>query len=583
MGNVEIFKKMNLLLTKFNLFFINLYLASALVAAIIPHQGRITVDNLPFDGVGKFKFALVDQEGKVRWNHENGEGVPQSSVSLHVNQGFYNCKLGDISIPGMEPLADDLFSYDDPLSLRIWFSDGSSNIEQLGPDQPLLVAPYATATPWTKTDEIASLLSKELDEQAADKDTSSLSLIERIVSLGSNTLVDEDFNGSISLSMLNDDVHRRIDSLEGNDTNLRSDLSSLESVLDNHINSPTEREVLSQSLQDELNGFASTNQNLDEKISQSDAKISLLEEEQKIHSTKIQNLDGNTTKIIQDLIETNQELSEYKASSIKRSQLEFSLQLELDNISTLNQEQETKLILLDNNITNLSNKEIAREIELNGFEEDLTDIIAKHEEQSVQIVDMVRDLALHNTKDGIQDAYINEINEGIEMLKDADEFTDSKIAGLNEDITNIMVTNTIQEANLTSNQANISTLSADLTNLDGNFSAFQSLVEKYLKPEIEQEPTVGGNSTPSDFTAGETILIEIEASGKFLNYQWFRRPKNNINGAIEYGDPITLPNSNSREYPINSANASEHEGLYHVEVSNEFGDVNSSEIKINIL
>ena len=31
---------------------------------------------------------LVDQLGKVRWNHENGDGIPDTNLSLQVNQGF---------------------------------------------------------------------------------------------------------------------------------------------------------------------------------------------------------------------------------------------------------------------------------------------------------------------------------------------------------------------------------------------------------------------------------------------------------------------------------------------------------------
>ena len=47
-----------------SIFFISaFFLKFLLLAAIIPHQGRITVQNQPFNGVGYFKFALVDQSG----------------------------------------------------------------------------------------------------------------------------------------------------------------------------------------------------------------------------------------------------------------------------------------------------------------------------------------------------------------------------------------------------------------------------------------------------------------------------------------------------------------------------------------
>ena len=204
----------------------------------------------------------------------------------------------------------------------------------------MLVAPYATATPWTKTDEIASLLSKELDEQSAEKDTSSLSLIERIVSLGSSTLSDEDFNGSISLEMLAGDVHDRIVNLEGNNTKVAEDLALLDQKLEIHINAPIERQGLSSTVVNELNGIATTNQEFEDRISQSETQILSLEEDNEFQDTKIQNLEGNITQIIDDIIETNQDLSDYQNSPIKRTQLDFTLALELDDISELNQDQQ---------------------------------------------------------------------------------------------------------------------------------------------------------------------------------------------------------------------------------------------------
>ena len=54
-------------------------------------------------------------------------------------------------------------------------------------------------------------------------------------------------------------------------------------------------------------------------------------------------------------------------------------------------------------------------------------------------------------------------------------------------------------------------------------------------------------------------------------------------GSVDREDYSKIPDSNSRALEINQANASEDEGWYRVEVSNEFGDVNSTEILINIL
>ena len=152
--------------------------------------------------------------------------------------GFISANLGDITIPGMAELPDYLFLFDDPLSLRIWFNDdqNTTGLEQLGPDQPLLVAPYALATPWTKTDEIASLLANELEQRANESFTTSSQLIENMVMLGKNSSGD----GNVTLSMLpqvvQDDLNRII-TKQMLDTNLSMEIDELISFnhLDNDV------------------------------------------------------------------------------------------------------------------------------------------------------------------------------------------------------------------------------------------------------------------------------------------------------------------------------------------------------------
>ena len=190
--------------TFFNLksiLFFKILLSSSAFSAILPHQGRVLISGEPFDGIGYFQFALVSQSGEFRWSHEGTTEQPIRDLQIGVRNGFYQVKLGDVSVHNMEPLPDELFVYDDPLSLRIWFSDGNSSISQLGPDQPLQIAPYAITTPWTKTDEIAYLLSEELQTQATEKGTTTSSLLERLVLIAANT-PNTDFNGSIPLEML---------------------------------------------------------------------------------------------------------------------------------------------------------------------------------------------------------------------------------------------------------------------------------------------------------------------------------------------------------------------------------------------
>ena len=191
------------LLTFKRLLLLNSFLYSSLFAAILPHQGRVLINGEAFDGIGFFKFALISQSGDIRWSHGGTTEVPIHDLPIGVKNGFYQVKLGDVSIQGMEPLPDEHFAFEDPLSLRIWFSDGNSKVEQLGPDQPLQIAPYAITTPLTKTDEIAYLLTQELETQATEKGTTTPSLVERLVLIAGNT-PENDFNGSIPLSMLRD-------------------------------------------------------------------------------------------------------------------------------------------------------------------------------------------------------------------------------------------------------------------------------------------------------------------------------------------------------------------------------------------
>ena len=183
--------------------------------ALLPHQGRVLLNGEPFDGIGYFRFALVSRNdpGSIRWNHQGGIDFPDSNISLPVNNGFYQVKLGDVSVPGMATLPDDLLTYEDPFSLRIWFGSQNTELQQLGPDQPLQIAPYAITTKWTSADEFASRFSNEIDNKANTENTTSDSIIERIISLGSKA-PEEDFEGLIPMSMLDSELTARLDTFE---------------------------------------------------------------------------------------------------------------------------------------------------------------------------------------------------------------------------------------------------------------------------------------------------------------------------------------------------------------------------------
>src|SRR6188474_1145887 len=107
---------------------LNFALSSALPGAEVPnlisHQGRVSVDGVNFDGIGKFKFALIDgPDGKRLWSHDGttGDGEPQgSAVELPVTKGLYSVILGDPGVEGMSAIEDRRIFEQPDLRLRIW-------------------------------------------------------------------------------------------------------------------------------------------------------------------------------------------------------------------------------------------------------------------------------------------------------------------------------------------------------------------------------------------------------------------------------------------------------------------------------
>lgn len=121
--------------------------AVAAIPLVVNHQGRISVGEAAFDGIGAFRFALVDTgSGMNLWTND-GSGIgtslsPVAAVTLTVGKGLYSVGLGDTAIPGMAALPSDVFN-SAGVVLRIWFDDGVNGSQQLTPDQALNSAAYA--------------------------------------------------------------------------------------------------------------------------------------------------------------------------------------------------------------------------------------------------------------------------------------------------------------------------------------------------------------------------------------------------------------------------------------------------------
>ncbi len=125
-----------------------LTLISVSVAGAVPrilnHQGRIAVAGTNFDGTGQFKFALVDAAGTTTfWSNDGtAAGEPAASVPVAVSKGHYAALLGEAP---MAALPAALFTAEDDVRLRVWFSTDGAAFTQLAPDRRVTPSAYALA------------------------------------------------------------------------------------------------------------------------------------------------------------------------------------------------------------------------------------------------------------------------------------------------------------------------------------------------------------------------------------------------------------------------------------------------------
>ncbi|BCX50181.1 hypothetical protein HAHE_40890 [Haloferula helveola] len=121
--------------------------------AVLHHQGRVTVNNVNFDGNGSFRFLLFTDSDS---DHSSGNETaiwkiddatpsdlnePVTAVSLTVSQGLYSIRLGEapqVALPTdlVPPPGESLF-------LRTWFDNGVNGSQQLSPDQQIASVAFA--------------------------------------------------------------------------------------------------------------------------------------------------------------------------------------------------------------------------------------------------------------------------------------------------------------------------------------------------------------------------------------------------------------------------------------------------------
>jgi hypothetical protein len=94
-------------------------------------------------------------------------------------------------------------------------------------------------------------------------------------------------------------------------------------------------------------------------------------------------------------------------------------------------------------------------------------------------------------------------------------------------------------------------------------SKLDATILKYLKPEITSQPQAKIVYSYSN------VSYSVTAEGKFLSYQWKK-------------DGVDLAGETNATLNITDANATLHDGNYSVMVSNDFGIVQSSEVKVDV-
>ncbi|HOW66290.1 MAG TPA: hypothetical protein P5186_09040 [Candidatus Paceibacterota bacterium] len=116
------------------------------VPHMIRYQSTVAVGGTNYHGIGLFKFALINAQGdQSYWSHDgtsqNG-GEPRSGVEIEVNQGLYEVFLGDTTVSNMVSLSPTVFT-NNPVYIRVWFSNGTMPYQAIQPDQIIPAVGYA--------------------------------------------------------------------------------------------------------------------------------------------------------------------------------------------------------------------------------------------------------------------------------------------------------------------------------------------------------------------------------------------------------------------------------------------------------
>ena len=139
------------LLLLFNLALAERHAAPEAVTAptLVSFQGKVTANGSAYNGVGYFKFAVVNAAGTTSyWSNDGTSTVgnePNAIVPLNVTNGLFTVRLGDTTQGGMSASLGAWVFGAPNRRLRVWFSTTglTGSFEQLTPDDAIGAVPFA--------------------------------------------------------------------------------------------------------------------------------------------------------------------------------------------------------------------------------------------------------------------------------------------------------------------------------------------------------------------------------------------------------------------------------------------------------
>jgi len=123
--------------------------AEVTAPTLVSFQGRVIASGSAYNGVGTFKFTVVNAAGNTSYWSNDGTSTagdePNAGVPLNVTNGLFTVLLGDTTQSGMSsPLSASVFGAPDR-RLRVWFSTTglTGSFERLTPDYAIGAVPFA--------------------------------------------------------------------------------------------------------------------------------------------------------------------------------------------------------------------------------------------------------------------------------------------------------------------------------------------------------------------------------------------------------------------------------------------------------